>query len=160
MRGATRRTCSGRWLMQANESRERWWRKPVLASVLQSRWLCLIILGVVLLQVFRVVLELPAAGCFFQDVTGLPCPGCGLSRSLVLFVSGDVVAAMRQHALILPLVMLGGLVVVGAVSFGDWRIRFLKGLAAFERRSGLAVLVGAGLALYGCARLLVILIGE
>ncbi|MFT3900695.1 MAG: DUF2752 domain-containing protein [Gordonia sp. (in: high G+C Gram-positive bacteria)] len=31
--------------------------------------------------------------CIFRHVTGLPCPGCGLTRSFVMLAHGDVSAA-------------------------------------------------------------------
>ena len=37
--------------------------------------------------------------CPFRLVTGLPCPGCGLTRSLVSLLHGDVSAAVCFHPL-------------------------------------------------------------
>ena len=39
---------------------------------------------------------LPAA-CAFRRVTGLPCPGCGLTRSWVLTAHGRVRGAAARH---------------------------------------------------------------
>jgi hypothetical protein len=36
--------------------------------------------------------------CPFRLATGLPCPGCGLTRSFVAMGHGDVREAFRQHA--------------------------------------------------------------
>jgi len=43
-------------------------------------------------------LPLPHA-CTFKSLTGLPCPGCGLSRSLVAAVHGDVTQSLHFHRL-------------------------------------------------------------
>ena len=37
--------------------------------------------------------------CPFRLLTGLPCPGCGLTRSLVSLLHGDLTAAVYFHPL-------------------------------------------------------------
>lgn len=37
--------------------------------------------------------------CIFRNLTGLPCPGCGLSRSIVEAMHGDVVMSLTYHRL-------------------------------------------------------------
>lgn len=50
--------------------------------------------------------------CPFRLLTGLPCPGCGLTRSWVFAVRGDLAASVAAHPFGLPLL---GLVLVLAV---------------------------------------------
>jgi hypothetical protein len=37
--------------------------------------------------------------CPFRLLTGLPCPGCGLTRSVVCTLHGDLASAMMFHPL-------------------------------------------------------------
>ena len=37
--------------------------------------------------------------CVFHQVTGLPCPGCGMGRSLCAFAKGDVARSIAWHPL-------------------------------------------------------------
>jgi hypothetical protein len=37
--------------------------------------------------------------CAFRDVTGIPCPGCGLTRSWVALLHGDLAWSLRFHPL-------------------------------------------------------------
>jgi len=68
--------------------------------------------------------------CMFERVTGRPCPGCGMTRSMLRLSQGDVVGSLRMH----PLgVVLAGLFLatlagtaVGWFRGGDPVIRFLE----------------------------------
>lgn len=37
--------------------------------------------------------------CAFHELTGIPCPGCGLTRSWVSFLHGDLTASLAHHPL-------------------------------------------------------------
>jgi len=37
--------------------------------------------------------------CTFNNLTGLPCPGCGLVRSITALVHGDVAGSLAYHRL-------------------------------------------------------------
>jgi Protein of unknown function (DUF2752) len=50
-------------------------------------------------------------GCWFRDYFGVPCPVCGMTRSVILTVHGDILAAMQMH--------IGGpLLVAGMIATG------------------------------------------
>ena len=48
--------------------------------------------------------------CWFQSLTSLSCPGCGMTRAMIALVEGDVSAAWAFHPAAPPLV--GGAVFV------------------------------------------------
>lgn len=41
--------------------------------------------------------------CLFRLSTGLPCPGCGMTRSLIALWHGDLLTSFRYHPLGPPL---------------------------------------------------------
>ena len=73
--------------------------------------------------------------CPFRLVTGLPCPGCGLTRSLVSLLHGDVSAAVLFHPLgpVAASVLLA-LVIIESVS-GDVPFAAVSSLSAALRRA-------------------------
>lgn len=50
--------------------------------------------------------------CVFHNVTGLPCPGCGMTRAFLAIGHGNVISAWKLNALSLPF-YLGGLLWLG-----------------------------------------------
>ena len=52
--------------------------------------------------------EISLFACPFRTLTGLPCPICGITRSVLLALRGDISASFRTHPL-------GLFVVLGAV---------------------------------------------
>jgi len=43
--------------------------------------------------------------CPFKLLTGLPCPGCGITKSIIFFYKGDIIKSLTYHILG-PLVIL------------------------------------------------------
>lgn len=80
-------------------------------------------LGVLVLAVALVMLREQGAdakwmpGCTFHRLTGLHCPGCGMTRATVAAARGDLAAAFRYNPVgmvVFPLAMAGlGLEVLG-----------------------------------------------
>jgi hypothetical protein len=45
--------------------------------------------------------------CPIAMITGVPCPGCGMTRAVSHLVNGDLEAAFGFHPLVIPLILLG-----------------------------------------------------
>src|SRR5688572_17163236 len=56
--------------------------------------------------------------CPFKVFTGLPCPGCGLTRSAVAFLHGDPSTSLFYHPLGAPIVIAA--VLIGLVDAWAW----------------------------------------
>jgi hypothetical protein len=60
--------------------------------------------------------------CIFKLMSGIPCPGCGLTRSVVLLMHGDVSGSLYYHPLGV-LFVLGALILAAVDLFGWWHSR-------------------------------------
>jgi hypothetical protein len=77
--------------------------------------------------------------CLFERVTGRPCPGCGMTRSILRLAQGDLVGSLRMH----PLgVVLAGLVVAATVGTAVGLVEGTDPPRSFLERRGMR-LVGA-----------------
>ena len=43
--------------------------------------------------------------CLPRLFTGVPCPGCGLTRAAIAMIKGDFAGSFRMHPLLLPVVL-------------------------------------------------------
>ena len=43
--------------------------------------------------------------CVFRALTGLPCPGCGLTHAATSLLRGEVVESLLYHALFIPYIV-------------------------------------------------------
>lgn len=62
--------------------------------------------------------------CIFQNLTGLPCPGCGLTRSMTAVLHGDLSSSWTYHRLgliTLAYIILQLLTNVLFLTISNWR---------------------------------------
>lgn len=72
------------------------------------------------LALFAVAVLLDGTLCPFANLTGHPCPGCGMTRAALRLVQGDLLGALRLHPLS-PLCVPVALVVALEVVLGAGR---------------------------------------
>jgi hypothetical protein len=56
----------------------------------------LLTLGLWITQLPRLLTQLPHL-CLFQAILGIPCPGCGVTRSALAFITGDLRLAFAEN---------------------------------------------------------------
>ncbi|HYL99696.1 MAG TPA: DUF2752 domain-containing protein [Blastocatellia bacterium] len=96
--------------------------------------------------------------CTFKNLTGLPCPGCGLTHSFCSFAKGHIEEALTYNGIgpVLFIVMIfvwlrNGLVLLG-------RSEPASQLDAIWRKLHLTATFGAAFFVYGIGRMVYILI--
>ena len=61
------------------------------------------------LGIYALILRLTDIGCPIRFLTGLPCPGCGMTRALLCGLRLDLAGAFEHHMMFwsLPIIFLG-----------------------------------------------------
>lgn len=73
------------------------WHEPVLTSILRNRGICVLLTIAAVLQTLLTYFRLPAWQCPFRTQLNCPCPGCGLTRGVLAFLSGDIRTSVTYH---------------------------------------------------------------
>jgi hypothetical protein len=100
--------------------------------------------GLLVLHVWVPASGLQNTVCLFRRLTGIPCPGCGMTRAFAHLAKGEWAAAARDHPLAFPLAaeivlawlawgaaLLGRLPLRLPVRYEAWMIGHLAALTAF-----------------------------
>jgi len=90
--------------------------------------------------------------CPFRQLTGLPCPGCGMTRACLAMLRGNWAAVWKFNPFGPVFALFWVVVVVGLLLPEPWRGRLVAILGRFERRTRWAAWVGAGLLIYSLTR--------
>lgn len=80
-----------------------------------------------LLGVYVAFITLTGIGCPIRFFTGISCPGCGMSRAVLLMLSGHFQAAFRMHPLVYAVLPAGVWLFFGSEQTAGLR-RFKKGI--------------------------------
>lgn len=128
---------------------------PAIATaVLRDRRLALAVFGFGALNVALFVLHLPTWQCPLLHTTGVPCPGCGLTRAIALLLRGEWRASLTMHAFA-PIFVVGlAMIGLGALLPSHRRQAFIGWIQKLEQRTGITTLLVAALFLYWLVRLL------
>jgi hypothetical protein len=127
---------------------------PVLSSLWREKGLAWAVFAAAAAQGALVLAGLPGWPCLFKSATGVPCPGCGLTRAVAALLRGDPYASLRVHAyaplLVLALLLTGLALLLPKGS----RLAFVSRVERIERRTGVTAIALVGLLVYWLARLI------
>jgi hypothetical protein len=127
---------------------------PTVLSLLRDRKFSFIALLVSAPLLFVFANEGVAWPCPFLHLTGIPCPGCGLTRATYLLLQGDVKNSLTFHAFS-PVVVLGlGILTSSCLLPERPRARWAEHLAKIERKTGIVILLLVAMILYWLGRVI------
>ena len=125
-----------------------WFFRPTLAPILQKRHILILPAGLAVVQIALTAAGWGAWKCPIYSVSGVPCPGCGMSRAMLLLVSGQWSAAIHMHAFA-PVLLAA---VIGFAVAGILPRRQLENIlfriATVERYTGIVVILTLAMLIY------------
>ena len=124
-----------------------------LAALLRGPWLPPALLLFLAAQSLAVAFGAQAWNCPILACTGIPCPGCGMSRAFVALAHGDWKQALHLHAFVglAPVVLL--VLLLASCPHRAWRQAFVRHVESFERHTGATTLLLSAYVLYYLMRL-------
>lgn len=128
--------------------------KPWLAPLLRNRAMCRALLVVCAVMGFGAFMGWRLWPCVFAEVTGLPCPGCGMTRATAAMLKGDWTAALRFHPFVPFFGVIGIVIAFGALFPPGWVAALASRLEIWERQSRLTGIFLTALLCFGLLRML------
>lgn len=126
---------------------------PVLGPLMQNRWIIVVLAALTAVQIALTAAITIAWQCPLKSTLGVICPGCGLTRAVVLFAQGHWKAAFDLHAFAPVFCGIGVILVVGSILPAGLRHKISCRIAAFERRTAIVALLSLNLLIYWILRI-------
>ena len=125
---------------------------PVLGPLMENRRHIALMIILTVMPLVLTATGLTIWQCPLKSTLGLACPGCGLTRAIIMFVQGHWQESIHMHAFA-PIVLGGGiLLAAGGVLPQKLRGRVADRLTAFERCSAITPLLIVGAMIYWVLR--------
>lgn len=127
--------------------------QPWLAPMLRQVVLCRVMLVVVTVIGVAHLLGWSLWVCLFSKVTGLPCPGCGMTRAIAALLHGEWRQALLYHPFSPGFALLGLLLLFCAVMPGQLRERVCTLVEKLEHVTKFAAIFLLAALIYGLLRM-------
>jgi hypothetical protein len=121
---------------------------------MQNRWIIVLLAAVTVVQVALTAAGTIAWQCPLKSTLGVVCPGCGLTRAMVLFAQGHWKAAIDLHAFAPIFFGVGIFLVVVSILPAGLQQKIAYQIAAFERLTGIVGLLVLSILAYWILRII------
>ena len=125
-----------------------------LSAIMRNRNEAIVIAVATVVQLVLAVSHLPGWPCPVLQATGIPCPGCGLTRAVIALIKGNWSTALTLHAFAPILLVAAFLIICSTLLPQHYRRGLISGVEVIERRTHVTSILAVGLILYWLARLL------
>jgi hypothetical protein len=126
---------------------------PVLGPLMQNRWIISLLATLTVVQVALTATGITAWQCPLRSTLGVPCPGCGLTRAMVMLAQGHWKAAIDLHAFAPIFFGVGILLVIGSILPAGLQKKIAYRITAFERLTGIVALLILSILAYWILRI-------
>jgi hypothetical protein len=127
--------------------------RPVLAPVLQNRWLICTFVAFGIVQLLLVFFELTGWQCPIYETLGVNCPGCGLTTAMTMLLQGHWQLAVQAHAFA-PVILIVLMMMIIAIGLPSGYLRkFSSRVERLERKTGITAILLLSMVLYWLLRI-------
>lgn len=137
-----------------NDSLKTLWHQPVFSTILNSRVETAAIVGFGVVHLGLGMMGLSFWNCPILAATGVPCPGCGLTRATMQLFHGNILDSLQTHAFAPIFLMALLLMITVLVLPKSARIKIINFVNRLERRNGITAWVFSSLMFYWAFRLI------
>ncbi len=127
-------------------------RWELAAHLVRDRRLGLAMVGGGLLYFAAAAFGFELMPCPFKSLSGLPCPGCGMTRACFALLDGNFHAVGHLNPFGPVFGLFWAVVGVGVALPEPWRARFARRLGVIERRTRWVAWVACCLVIYSLTR--------
>ena len=137
-----------------NDSLKTLWHQPVFSTILESRVETAAIVGFGVVHLGLGMMGLSFWNCPILAATGVPCPGCGLTRATMQLFHSNISDSLQTHAFAPIFLMALLLMITVLVLPKSARIKIINFVNRLERRNGITAWVFSSLMFYWAFRLI------
>jgi len=121
---------------------------PILAPLLQNRWLICIFVAIGVAQLMLVFFGLTGWQCPIYETLGVICPGCGLTTAMTMLLQGHWQTAVQTHAFA-PVILIVLMMMLVAMGLPTAYLRKLSGrVERLEQKSGITAILLLSMVVY------------
>ncbi|CAB1057345.1 hypothetical protein D1BOALGB6SA_2084 [Olavius sp. associated proteobacterium Delta 1] len=126
---------------------------PVLAPLLQNRWLICIFAAFGVAQLLLVFFGLTAWQCPINETLGIICPGCGMTTAMAMLLQGHWHLAVQTHAFA-PVVLILLLMLLVAIGLpASYLRKFSRRVERLEQKTGITAILLLSMVAYWLLRI-------
>ena len=137
-----------------NDSLKILWHQPIFSTILESRVETAAIVGFGVVHLGLGMMGLSFWNCPILAATGVPCPGCGLTRATMQLFHGNILDSLQTHAFAPIFLMALLLMITVLVLPNSARIKIISFVNRLETRNGITAWVFTSLMFYWAFRLI------
>lgn len=128
--------------------------QPFFSLLLRQKSLCLVLLLIAGILFLLQILKITVWVCPFFKITGLDCPGCGMTRAAAALFYGDIRRSLQLHPFA-SLFIAGWLLLLLAIIIPEkFNKRIIAQLENLEKKTGIVLLFLLFFLLFGVVRLI------
>ena len=127
---------------------------PVLGPLMQNRWIIFLLAALAVVQVALTAAGTMAWRCPVKSTLGVVCPGCGLTRAMVLLIQGHWHASFHTHAFA-PIFLMGVMVLtIISITSKKFQQKTARWTTEFEKRTGVVAVLMIAMLTYWIFRII------